>query len=644
CNRWHEFNSPKPIAMKKLYLLLNFAVALLFSLCAYGEGETMIQSPDGNINFYVFLQGKQLSYSVTFNKRQVIEPSPMIMTVDDENITQLYSIGKNENFKVNETYPWLGLNSKAINHFNGKRIALRSIKGTEYYLEVRVFNDAVAFQFEVPGIMNAIRTPDEATVFTLPAGSTAWYHDLNMHYEGVHTKKLVDTIPAGQWAAPVVTAKLPEGAGYAAITEADLKNYAGMALQTNGNHGFVLKLAHNQPASYPYVLRYSKEDVAKLSQIASIIGTITTPWRVVLVGADLNKLVNSDAIHNLCPPADSTLFPQGIKTAWIKPGRAVWKYLDGGGDGTVENMKKFSKEAAELGFEHNVLEGFWSRWSDDSIRDLVKYSNDRNVGLFVWTHSKNLRDSVVRHQLFQRCHDLGITGLKIDFFDNEGEPTINLYNTIAREAAEKHLLLIFHGANKPTGLQRTWPNIMIYEAVKGMEASKLTDRATHETTLPFTRMLAGPADYSVVHFGDRRKNTTWAHQIATAAIFSAPLITYAASPENILTNPAVDMIKSIPSTWDETKVLPPSEIGELAIYAQRKGNTWFLSVINGVTPRSLKIPLSFLSSGSYQVMTVSDDKNNPAAVKIENKQMKRNEEVTLDLGVGGGFIGRFTKK
>ena len=524
-----------------------FLMVFLSSFNSYGaSGDTYVLSPNGNIKFSVFLVGKQLTYSVTLKDKPVIEPSPFVMTVEDENICQLAYIGDHEIFNAKESYSWLGLNAIANNRYNGTRIALRTKQGTAYTLEVRVFNDAVAFQFVIPGIQYALRTPDEATVFTLPKGSTAWYHDLKGHYEGVYAKNVVDAIPAGQWAAPVVTVKLPDGMGYAAMTEANLINYEGAAFQTNGKRGFVMKLAHTQPASDPYVLRYSKEDVARLSKPGFIVGTITTPWRVVMIGTDLNKLVNNDAIHNLCSPVDSNYFPLGNKTDWIKPGRAVWKYLDGGGENTPENMKKFSKEASELGFEYNILEGFWSKWSDDAIKDLVNYSKHKNVGIFVWADSKDLRDSVTRHQLIRRCHNLGITGLKVDFFDNEGKVTVDLYNTIAEDAAGSRLLLIYHGANKPTGLERTWPNIMVYEAVKGMEDGNLADRATHETTLPFTRMLAGPADYSVTYFGDRRKNTTWAHQIATAAIFSAPIITYAATPENILANPAVDMIKSIP--------------------------------------------------------------------------------------------------
>ena len=205
-------------------------------------------------------------------------------------------------------------------------------------------------------------------------------------------------------------------------------------------------------------------------------------------------------------------------------------------------------------------------------------------------------------------------------------------------------MLIFHGANKPTGLSRTWPNALIYESVKGMEASKLMDRATHEVTIPFTRMLCGPADYSVTHFGDRRRNTTWVHQTATAAIYSAPVITYAATPAHILDNPSVEMIKSIPAVWDETIVLPPSEIGELAIYAQRKGTTWFLSIINGPGQKTVKIPLSFLKSGTYNTLVLHDDEDNQASVIVINSTADQNDEVSINLGAGGGFMTKFTLK
>jgi alpha-glucosidase len=566
------------------------------------------------------------------------------MSVDGVGITGTVKSGAVQRFSTNETFPWYGLHSEALNRCNGVIFSFKSLKSKmNYNLEIRVFNDAVAFRFIVPGKKGSVRYPDESTVFTLPQKSTVWFHNLYMHYEGVYAKNLTDTIPAGRWAAPPLTFKLADGSGYASITEADLVNYAGMALQSTGNNGFAIRLGHSQPASYPYVLRYSKEDVARLSKIAGVDGTITTPWRVIIAGKDLNTLVNSDAIAALCPPPDKMLFPEGISTSWVKPGRAVWKYLDGGGDGTLSVAKQFSEQAGDLGFEYNILENFWSKWPDDSLKALVDYSGKLGVGIIVWKHSKDLHDNQTRLDFFSHLHNLGIAGIKIDFFDHEAKEVIDLYESIAREAAAQKLVLIFHGANKPTGLSRTYPNILIYEGVKGMEASKLLDRATHETTIPFTRMLAGPADYSVCHFGARRQNTTWVHQAATAAIFCAPVITYASTPAHILENPCAGMIKSIPSIWDETIVLPPSEIGELAIYAQRKGTTWFLSVINGLKPKSVEIPLSFLGNSIYSSLILRDNPADPASADVSQGKAGSGDKIIIELGAGGGYMTRFIK-
>lgn len=604
-----------------------------------------LSSPKGNLHCFLTSEKDQLIISVTLDGNTVIEKSPLLMSVDGITITNGIKPGKIMKFSADESFPLFGLHSTAKNSFNGTSVSMKHIKsGIKYTLEAKVFNDAVAFRFVVPGDKNTLRKPDEATVFRIPEQTTLWFHDLYMHYEGVHSKKMIDTIPAGRWAAPPLTVKLADNSGYLAITEADLVNYPGMALQSDGKNGFVLRLGHSHPASYPYVLRYKKEDVERLSKIAEIKGTITTPWRVIIAGKDLNTLVNCDAIYSLCPPPDKSLFPEGLDVQWLKPGRAVWKYLDGGGDGTLTVMKQFSKQAGELGFEYNILEGFWSRWPDDSIRALVDYSKKLGVGIIVWKHSNTLHDQKARQELFQRCHDLGIAGLKIDFFDHEAKEVVDLYESILRETAALNLVCIFHGANKPTGLWRTWPNAVIYEGVKGMEASKLLDRATHETTIPFTRMLAGPADYSVCHFGTRRQNTTWTHQIATAAIYSAPVITYAATPAHILENPGVEMIKTIPAVWDETIVLPPSEIGELAIYAQRKGTTWFLSAINGLQPKTLKIPLSFLGEGNYATLVMKDNPENQADEIISTGTSIRNDVVNIELGAGGGFMTRFTIK
>ena len=155
--------------------------------------------------------------------------------------------------------------------------------------------------------------------------------------------------------------------------------------------------------------------------------------------------------------------------------------------------------------------------------------------------------------------------------------------------------------------------------------------------------MAGHADYTPVHFGERRADTTWAHQIATAAVFTAPLLTYAAHPESLLENPAVEMIKSIPATWDETIVLPGSEIGEVAVFARRTGDTWFLAVVNGPAERELNIPLSFLGEGEYESLSLRDDGSETAAVEVEESTAEPGDSLAVQLTRGGGFIARFVK-
>lgn len=621
------------------YLLL---LLLLVAAKAFSQTSIVVKSPDQKIAFNLSVQKNKLSYFISANNSQVIEPSVVSMSVDGAAITEGVALGKAKIYELDEQYPWYGVHSIARNNYKGAKIPV-SKGGLNYVFDVRVFNDGAAFRLIVPGKDQEKRIADEATVFTLPKGTAAWYHDLYMHYEGVYEKRNLDTVKAGQWAAPSVTFQLPASKLYLAITEADLKNYGGMALQTNGKQGMVLRLPQNQPTSYPYKLRYSPEDTLKRSRPAAITGTIQTPWRVVMVASDLNALVNNDMVHNLCLPPDLQLFPEGIKTAWIKPGPAVWRYLDDGGENTVANMKEFSRMAAELGFKHNILEGFWRRWSDNELQDLVNYSKERGVGIWLWEHSKDLWDAGKRQAFFKKCHDMGIAGLKLDFFDHEGKDVVDLYQDILKETAALQLMLDFHGANKPTGTERTWPNELTREAVKGMEASKLADRAGHNVTLPFTRFIAGHAEYTPVHFGERRKNTTWVHQIATAAIFSAPLLTYAASPQNLLKNPAVEMIKSIPSVWDETIVLPGSAIGEAAVYARRKGDTWFLAVINGSKPKQINVDLSFLGTGEFRTLEISDVKNSAANVELNRKKRNSKGSLRLNLGTGGGYIASFSK-
>lgn len=612
--------------------------------------EVVVASPDGNVKFTVLPNAERLSYSVRLGETTVLEPSAIKLQVDGYDLGSGVIFQKIERFETNDSYPWHGAHSTAVDRSHGARISFTNdLAMQEFVLEVRAFNDGVGYRLVVPGAADAVRTPDEFSEFVLPAGAVAWFHDLDGHYEAAYERKTANEIEAGQWAGPPVTLQLPHGAGYAVITEANLINYSGMALEADGRRGWIVGLGHRQPVNYPYELRYGREEAKRLGRPATVTGPITTPWRVVLAGRDLNTIVNSDVISNLCPPADPKLFPAGMKTPWVEPGLCVWDYVDRnyvprGDTSQIDHMKNFSRMGGLIGAKYHILEGFAYGWPDDQIRDFVAYSKQQGVRVLFWRHSRNLRKAEEQREFFDRLQRLGVAGAKIDFFDHEAKENIDLYEVLARLAAERQLVLDFHGANKPTGRLRTLPNTMLYEGVRGMESSSLRERARHEVTLPFARYLTGPVDYTTMIFTERRRDSTVAHQIAALATFHSPMLTIAAHPQSILDSPALDVIRSIKAVWDETIVLPESRIGELSVFARRSGDIWMLAVMSARLATTLRLPLAFLGEGSYQATYVRDDKARPDAVQMETAAAARSDILVIDLAAGGGFVGRFVRK
>jgi alpha-glucosidase len=601
-----------------------------------------VQSPNGQVTFTFLPNAERLTFTVRLGDTTVIEPSPIVLTLDGYDLSAGVVQNGVVRDEVHERYPWSGVRSTAISDSNRARLSLTNdLTSIPYTLEVRAFDDGVAYRHIIRGDAAASRVPDEWSTFNLPAASTVWYAGMDGHYEAPYLKQDLAAIQAGEWAGPPLTFKLPRNGGYAAISEANLVNYSGMGLESNGRGGWVIGLGHRQPLNYPFELRYGREEGKRLGKAAAITGDITTPWRVVMIGRDLNTLATSTILPNLCPPPDPSIFPEGIRTSWVKPGRAVWRYVDDGPTG-VEGMKAFSRMAGQLGFEHHVIEGVWRKWTIEERRDVVEYSRQQGVGVWFWQHTNQLRTPDAREEFFKMLSDLGVVGAKLDFLDHEAKEVIDLYEALLRKAAEHRVLIVFHGSNKPTGRERTWPNELVRESVRGMESSGMLDRARHQTILPFTRYLAGPADYTTMLFTERRRDSSVAHQIASLAVFASPLLTIAANPESILTSPAADVIKSVPSTWDETRVLAGSEIGELVLFARRKGDIWFLAAMNGPQARAITVPLAFLSAGRYQGTLVRDDAPDGSTVRVESTAHTQKNAIALELRAGGGFLGRFT--
>lgn len=588
----------------------------------------------------------RLVYSVTLAGVTVIEESPLGVIVDGVDLGREASIGDLGLELVmwaDETYPWRGVHSVAVNRYKGAKIpVIHRPSKTAYTLEVRVFDDGLAFRYIIPG-QGKRAVSGEATAFTLPAGSTVWYQTNTANYEGQYEEHAVEAMKANVFAGPPVTVVLPEGRGYAAITEAALINYSGMTLRLRGNRSRVLEAAF-------------QDDKAWMLE-----GDIVTPWRVVMVTKDLNGLVNCDIVHNVCKPPSAEL----ARAEWIRPGRALWHWWSGqiGNFDTVAFDRQFwwVDQAAKLGFENYLVDAGWEHtWGKPGkdkwalLKELVDYGKARGVDITVWkrwatgntegVRMVGLDDTRTRREFFARCKEAGVSGIKIDFMDSESKERIDFYTDVLKDAAEYKLMINFHGANKPAGEDRTWPNEITREGLKGLEYNKWSALPpAHYASLPFTRYLAGHGDFTPCTFNPRMlKGTTFALQLASAIVYTSPMLHWADNPEFYFKSPAVDVIKAIPSTWDETVVLEGSKIGDLAAFARRKGAAWFVGVINGGDKRTYELDAAFLGEGQYQAVLLSDDPQRADNLLREERYVTSETKLTVAMNAGGGFVAMLT--
>jgi len=636
--RSHNQIAPRSATVHALFSALIAGVGV-----AYGVDLTRLASPSGLVQSTFQVREGRLRFSVTRASQAVLESGPVEFVLDGADVAQGVELHEPAPYQVAESYAWRGNHVRATNACNGATFEMtHAASGLTYTLELRVYDDGAAFRFLVPAGANP-RVADEGTTFRLPAGSIVWRQDLANHYLGLPARRLISELGQGDWVAPPLAFKLSGEGGYGLITEAALDNYSGMALQADGRGGLRMRLGHTHPASQPFLQRNTAEEARLLSEPAAIAGPLVTPWRVVLVAADLNALVNSDLVPNLCPPPDPKLFPKGAATDWVRPGRAVTAPADTGSAVSTDSALETLLRASDLGFEYLILDSGWKKWSNDQFREVIENASRRHVGLWVRKDARELHYPQQRQDFFRHLQELGIAGVFIEGFDHEARGVADLYPACLREAAADRILVEFRGANKPTGAARTWPNELARDAVLGMDHADAADRATADVTVPFTRWPAGAAAYDPVNFGEGRGNTSRAHQIAGAVILSAPLLVYGTSASNLLDHACVGLFKSIPATWDETQVLAPSEIGELAVFARRSGKTWFLAALNGPAARKIKLPLAFLSAGDYRVTLVRDLGPDAAAPTELETPLRNNHSLTIDLRAGGGFLARFQR-
>lgn len=651
--------------LRRLPVLFALAIpAILFA-----QSSAVVRSPDGRLVLTFEItpskepSAGQLVYSVTFRGKPLVDRSALQLDLQGQRpLGSNVSIVSQTPAQVDEQYRLVtGKSSTVRDHYNALRLDLEEPNaGRKLSVEARAYDDGVAFRYVVPdqNALREFRLTKEATEFRISKDATAYAlvlpHFRTM-YESEYIKLNISAFANRNGLSTTNLIGLPllmnlPGVAWMAITEADLRDYSSMYLVNPsadwGGHFFESKLA---PGDDP-----------------AVVVTAALPhhsaWRVLLVADEPGKLIESNVIRSLNPEC-------AIKDiSWIHAGLSSWDWWSGsiGPDGkpafTTATMKYYVDFAAKSGLPYMLVDAGWSAHNDVTkmngrvdIPELVRYAAPKNVKIWIWMNY--VEADAQMDEAFPLYEKWGVAGLKIDFVERDDQRGIDFYYRAAQKAAEHHLMLDFHGATKPTGLERTYPNVLGYEAVLGMEQSRAGDRDNpdHRLTIPFTRMLAGPMDYTPGGFDNVTRDEfvartpqamvmgTRAQQLAMYAVYEAPFQMVSDTPSAYEDQPAFDFIKHSPATWDETRVLNGLP-GEYITVARRSGDQWFLGSMTNWQARQIDLPLTFLGSGRYTAEIYADAEDAdryPKNVRVFKQVVDRTMHLTAKLAEGGGYAVRF---
>ena len=443
-------------------------------------------------------------------------------------------------------------------------------------VRLRLFENALAFRYENTVDLVA-HVEKEYSSWTLPAETTTWYFERKnawklKSYAGTweHTplSELVKVAYSPIQGTPLVF-QFPSGK-YGFISEAALENYSGMRLEADSLNKLTVNFTEGDKGF-------------------DVPANFVSPWRVFFVADDLNALVNQSVVKELAPKPDADLYAD---KSYIVPGKCAWRWF-AKGTGNPEQERQVIDEASKMNFSYSLVDDGWKAWKNcwDEAEKLVSYAHAKNVRLLFWQHSKPLRDTTNDYQAMKLFLDsiasIGAAGVKVDFMDSEAKPLIDFEMKLLQECAKRKLVVNFHGCHAPAGEAYTYPNELTREGIRGIELNKMREGyipSYHNAALPFTRLMVGHGDYTPLTFTVPGE-TTFAHQLATLVCFDSPLQTIAEDPGLLLNdehvNTAAGFIREVPTVWDETRVLPQSDIAKLAVIAKRKGNDWYIGVLNG---------------------------------------------------------------
>jgi alpha-glucosidase len=416
------------------------------------------------------------------------------------------------------------------------------------------------------------------------------------------------------------------------------------------------------------LVRDRNERVLEREQyLAKTSGTREFPWRVLVIADQDSTFLDTDIVYRLA--SESRI----ADTGWIRPGKVAWDWWNFNNVFGVpfragvntETYKHYIDFAAEYGIEYIILDEGWYKLGDLTVQmpgidmdAIAAHARQKDVGLIMWVVWKTLDMQMA--QVLDQFQKWGVKGIKVDFMQREDQWMVNYYERVAIEAAKRHLMVDFHGSYKPTGLYRTYPNVMTSEGVLGLEQNKWGEATPdNAVTFPFMRMMAGPVDYTpgamlnATRQGFRSianrpmSMGTRCQQLAMYVIYESPLQMLADSPSNYRREPeCLEFLAAVPTVWDETKVLSAA-IGKHILTARRSGNDWYIGAMTNWDPRDLDVPLSFLGDGAWEADIYKDGPNaDRAGVDFarEKKRVNRQETLKIHLAPGGGWVAHISKK
>lgn len=629
-----------------------------------------LPSPDGNIQLHVDVKSK-IAWSVKDKDQTIVEPSSISLQLQNEVLGANAIITSSKTEKVKQTINAINYIKATISdNYNQLTLNFKN----DYGLMFRVYNDAVAYRFFTKKKDSIIIKNEEAN-FNFSNDDSAFipiqwdYRDgqnFNSSFEALYHHITLSQFPKDSLAFLPLLVDLGNGKK-AEILEANLENYPGMYLDLNEtNKGLKGVYAPYPAKEYLHGINFVASD--REDYIAKTSGTRNFPWRIVAIAAHDKDLLNNDIVQKLAAPPAITDY------SWIKPGQVAWDWwnnwnvthVDFHAGINTSTYKYYIDFAAANKLSYIIMD---EGWSDDhdllkvksdylNLQEIIDYGKQKNIGVILWATWY-----AVSHQTdeaFSAYSKMGVKGFKIDFFDRDDQKVVASTYAIARKAAEYKLMVDYHGIYKPTGLQRTYPNVIGFEGVKGLENFKWAneDQPTYTTSIPFIRMMAGPMDYTP---GAMRNATqadfrpindnpmakgTRCSQIAEYVVFYAPLQMLSDNPTTYMKEQeCTDFISKVPTIWDETVPLD-GKVGEYVAVARRKGNDWFIGAMTNWTARDLPLDFSFLPPGNYTAEVFKDGVNADRDATDYKKQIitiSSGDKITIHLAPGGGWAARISK-